>query len=177
MSRFAPRLDILPPSQRRLWDELGSVPADFVLYTLTVMVDRAGSVQVSFFGGLSLNRVNDPEFAGESGVRVATLLDLAGTKAGTIYGRLASKDYLDLFAIMESGVTLETILGAGRAVYGPRFNPDLTVRALMYFEGLQGPLLSDHQKRVLLRAANAVQPARIPQFHGRAGLTAADRNP
>jgi hypothetical protein len=29
---FTPRLDILPPSQRRLWDELAAVPAEFVLY-------------------------------------------------------------------------------------------------------------------------------------------------
>jgi hypothetical protein len=29
---FAPRLDILPPSQRRLWDELADVPREFVLY-------------------------------------------------------------------------------------------------------------------------------------------------
>jgi hypothetical protein len=29
---FSPRLDILPPPQRRLWDELGEVPPEFVLY-------------------------------------------------------------------------------------------------------------------------------------------------
>lgn len=27
-----PRLDILPPSQRRLWEELAHIPAGFVLY-------------------------------------------------------------------------------------------------------------------------------------------------
>ncbi len=29
---FVPRPDILPPSQRRLWDESAAVPAEFVLY-------------------------------------------------------------------------------------------------------------------------------------------------
>ena len=225
MIRFAPRLDVLPPAQRRLWDELESVPADFVLYggtalalrlghrtsedfdffasatfepdvlrdrvaflrdlpqssfaqskpnTLTATVDRAGSVQVSFFGGLKLNRVNDPEIAGESTVRVASLLDLAGTKAGTIYGRFASKDYLDLCALIESGVTLETILGAGRVVYGSRFSPELTVRALTYFDDLQGPPLSEEQKRSLLRAARAVSLARIPMLAGKPGIAASE---
>ncbi|MDA8251065.1 MAG: hypothetical protein M0Z28_18105 [Rhodospirillales bacterium] len=29
---FVPRLDILPPPQRRLWDALAAVPQAFVLY-------------------------------------------------------------------------------------------------------------------------------------------------
>ena len=31
-----PRLDILPPAQHRLWDEVGAVPGHFVLYSGTV---------------------------------------------------------------------------------------------------------------------------------------------
>lgn len=34
---FAPRLDILPPSQRRLWDELKSTPRSFILYGGTAL--------------------------------------------------------------------------------------------------------------------------------------------
>ena len=32
MSRFEPRLDVLPTAQRRLWSELSEVPDHFVLY-------------------------------------------------------------------------------------------------------------------------------------------------
>jgi hypothetical protein len=33
---FTPKLEILPPAQRRLWDELKDTPQDFVLYGGTV---------------------------------------------------------------------------------------------------------------------------------------------
>jgi hypothetical protein len=32
MSEFSPHLEILPPTQRRLWAELSQLPSDFVLY-------------------------------------------------------------------------------------------------------------------------------------------------
>jgi len=37
MQYFIPRLGILPPPQRRLWDELGEVPSQFVLYEGTAL--------------------------------------------------------------------------------------------------------------------------------------------
>ena len=227
VKQFAPRLDVLPPPQRQLWNELGSVPDDFVLYggtalalrlghrrsedfdffagtafdpatlqrsiaflrdlpqsdfsqykqnTLTALVERDGSVRVSFFGGLGLNRLQDPEIAGNIRVKVASLLDLAGTKAGTVYGRFATKDYLDLYALLQAGISLENILGAGRAVYGAQFRPELTVRALTYFEDLQGPALSDQQKAVLLAAAQRVQLTQIPTMTGALGLVPPGRS-
>jgi hypothetical protein len=56
---FRPRLDILPPPQRRLWDELAAVPAEFVLYGGTAIALHLGhrqSVDFDFFG----NRPLDP---------------------------------------------------------------------------------------------------------------------
>ena len=56
---FAPRLDILPPAQRRLWDELAAVPPAFVLYRDTAIALNLGhrqSVEFDFFG----NRPLDP---------------------------------------------------------------------------------------------------------------------
>ena len=49
---FAPRLDILPPPQRRLWDELAEVPPEFVLYGGTALALQLGhreSVDFDFF--------------------------------------------------------------------------------------------------------------------------------
>jgi hypothetical protein len=49
---FAPRLDIVPPPQRRLWDELAAVPAAFVLYGGTAVALQLGhrtSVDFDFF--------------------------------------------------------------------------------------------------------------------------------
>ena len=39
---FAPRLDILPPPQLRLWDELAAVPSEFVLYGGTAIALQPG---------------------------------------------------------------------------------------------------------------------------------------
>lgn len=147
----------------------------FQTNTLTALVDRGGSVKVSFFGGLELSRVGDPEFAAGSRVRVASLLDLAGTKAGVIYGRSASKDYLDLCALLDAGTTLDTILAAGRAVYGPRFDPAFTIRALTYFDDLQGPPLSEERRETLIQAAKAANPRRILQLASTRGLVPESR--
>lgn len=46
------RLDILPPVQRQLWDDLGNIPLDFVLYGGTALELRLGqrqSVDFDFF--------------------------------------------------------------------------------------------------------------------------------
>src|SRR5436305_9317274 len=122
-----PNLNILPAPQRRLWGELGMIPAGFVLYggtalalrlghrasedfdffsnldfrpddlerqipflegtqraqsspnTLVSIVETEGPVKVSFFGGLTLKRVRDPERVEGPGFLVASLLDLAAT--------------------------------------------------------------------------------------------------
>src|SRR5262245_61130065 len=135
MPMLIPHLETLPSPQRRLWGELGAIPAGFVLYggtalalrlghrasvdfdffssrgfqpdeferqvsflqgahrlqsspnTLVAMVERDGPVQVSFFGGLSLRRVRDPDPAADSGVLVASFLDLAATKVKVVQDR------------------------------------------------------------------------------------------
>jgi hypothetical protein len=55
---FAPRIDILPPPQRRLWDELADVPQEFVLYGGTALALHLGhreSVDFDFFGNKPLD--------------------------------------------------------------------------------------------------------------------------
>jgi len=50
---FAPRLDVLPEPQRRLWNELGAVPAEFALYGGTAIALHLGhrrSDDFDFFG-------------------------------------------------------------------------------------------------------------------------------
>jgi len=49
---FFPRLDILPPPQRRLWHELAEVPSEFVLYggtALALHLAHRESVDFDFF--------------------------------------------------------------------------------------------------------------------------------
>lgn len=55
---FSPRLDILPPAQRRLWPDLARVPAHFVLYGGTAIALRLGhrtSVDFDWFSEAGLD--------------------------------------------------------------------------------------------------------------------------
>jgi hypothetical protein len=59
MTKFVPRLDILPAAQQRLWTELNEVPPEFVLYGGTAIALHLGhreSIDFDFFG----NETFDP---------------------------------------------------------------------------------------------------------------------
>ena len=128
--------------------------------TLTCRVDRGGPVLVSFFGGLGLGQVAAPERARDISLYVASLLDIAGTKAAVVQKRAEAKDYIDIDALLRHGIDLPTALAAGMAVYGRRFNPLITLKALSYFDDLPG--LPVEVRTRLTKAVQAVDPARLP---------------
>ncbi|MGH2507765.1 MAG: nucleotidyl transferase AbiEii/AbiGii toxin family protein [Ktedonobacteraceae bacterium] len=215
---FTPRLDILPHSQRLLWDELESTPRSFVLYggtalalrlghrasedfdffttdtfasedllggvpflksaavvqaaenTLVCAVERRGRVQMSYFGGLDLKRIHEPDIALGNRVRVASLLDLAGCKVAVVQQRAAAKDYWDIAALMRAGIDLPTALAAGRAVYGERFDAAITLRALGSFDEGDLNQLDQTTRKELVAAAAVIQLSRLPFLKGRTGL-------
>jgi hypothetical protein len=217
--RFAPKLEILPPAQRRLWEELKHTPKDFVLYggtalalrlahrtsedfdffsnysfapdslrkaipylhqaemsqfeanTLTAIVDRTGPVKVSFFGGLALNRIQDPDVTLDSGIQVASLLDIAATKLATIQQRAQARDYQDIAAIMIAKITLSDALAAAAAVYGKQFNGALSLKALTYFADGDLPQLSSDTREQLRALAAQVNLKQIPVLQARTGVT------
>ena len=104
--------------------------------TRTVIIQRADSpVKLSFFGGLTFGRVGDPEATTDGVLRVASTLDLAGTKIKALLQRVEAKDYRDIAALLAHGVVLADVLGAARALFGPSFNPIVARKALVYFEG------------------------------------------
>lgn len=213
---FTPRLDILPKSQRRLWDELAAVPAEFVLYggtaialhlghrrsvdfdffsnrpfdpatlaasipfmaaatitqrepnTLSGIVHRGGAVKLSFFGLPGISRVAPPHVAPDNGLQVATLLDLAGTKASVVQQRAEAKDYTDIDAILRDGrIDLPTALASAQAIYGPQFNPQITLKALSFFNEGNLRRLPKATKDRLAKAAREVDLDRLPTI-GRA---------
>jgi hypothetical protein len=210
---FAPRLDILPPAQRRLWNELADVPGEFVLYddtalalhlghrrsvdfdffgdrpldpallvpaipflagatvtqrvpdTFSCTVDRGGVIQLSFFGLPDLPRLSSPLIAPDNGLLVASLLDLAGTKASVVQMRAEAKDYVDIDALLTDGrIDLPTALAAARAIYGTTFNPQNTLKALSYFEDGNLRRLPQPVRDRLARAAREVDLDRLPEI-------------
>jgi len=120
----------------------------------TVLAKRAGStVKVSFFGAITIGRVGEPETTGDGVVRVASLLDLGGTKVKTLLQRVEAKDYRDLAALLQHGLSLADVLGAAQALYESTFEPLVAQKALAYFEGGDLDTLDEDVRRRLTREA------------------------
>lgn len=130
----------------------------------TVLARRLGAtVKVSFFGAIAIGRVGEPETTEDGVVRVASLLDLGGTKVKTLLQRVEAKDYRDLAALLEHGLSLADILGAARALYGNTFEPLVAQKALAYFEGGDLDTLDEDVRRLLTREATQdVRVASLP---------------
>lgn len=129
--------------------------------TLVVDVDRNGPVKMSFFGGLTIGRVGEPEITPDGVLRVASLLDIAGTKAAVVTQRAESKDYIDLLAIIDAGISLAYAMAAARALYGEPYNPLLTMKALSYFGDGDLHKLTSQQKNALLQITSTL-PYELP---------------
>jgi nucleotidyltransferase AbiEii toxin of type IV toxin-antitoxin system len=208
MTNFTANLAVLPPPQRRLWDELAATPDHFTLYggtaialrlvhrssvdfdffsnepfdpdrlvravsylhgaervqvaadTLTCRVERGGPVLLSFFGNLGLGQAAPRDQVPGMALHVASLLDLAGTKAAVVQKRAEARDYLDIDALIRHGIGLATALAAGRAIYGSAFNPLITLKALSYFDDV--PDLPGEVRERLSAAVAAVDPTQLP---------------
>jgi hypothetical protein len=138
----------------------GAETVQVVGHTLTCRVERGGPVLVSFFGNLGLGEVAPREIAEGSEVHVASLLDVAGTKALTVQQRAQARDYIDIDALIRHGIDLPQLLAAGAVVYGRSFNPLITLKALSYFDDV--PTLPAHVQKRLRTAVAAVDPAGLP---------------
>jgi hypothetical protein len=103
--------------------------------TLSAIVARGGPVKVSFFGVPKLRQLASPVISKDNRLKVASLLDLAGTKASVLQVRAEAKDYIDIDALIRiGGVGLPFALAAAEKLHGPSFNPEITLKALSYFE-------------------------------------------
>ena len=214
---FSPRLDILPPAQRRLWDELRAVPSEFVLYggtalalhlghrdsvdfdffancaidpdavyrtvaflkgsqitqnepnTLTCLVDRDGPIKVSFFGVPHVARLSPPCICADNGLKVASLIDIAATKAAVVQRRAEAKDYIDIDALLTAGVSLPQALAAARQVFGDAFVPVPTLKALTYFGDKALKSVPKEVQARLVKAVATVDPLRLPSLNREPG--------
>ena len=139
--------------------------------TLTCLVDRDGPVRVSFFGGLALDRVQDPERVAGPELLVASLLDLAATKVQVVQSRASAKDYLDVDAVIRlGGIDLGQALGAAKAVHSNRFNPVLTLKALTFFDDGDLSEVPAEVRDRLAAAVRGVNLEGLPNFQARQGF-------
>lgn len=130
--------------------------------TLTCRVIRGGPVQVSFFGVPRLGQVSEAEAVSDIGIRIASAVDLAGTKASVVQRRSEAKDYVDIDTLISNGIDLATALAAGAAIYGTAFNPQITLKALSFFGDGNLATLSTELRHRLVDAVVAVDLDRLP---------------
>ena len=122
-------------------------------------------MKLSFFGVPRLGRVGPALVAAGTGLKNATLLDLAGMKAAVVQQRAEARDYLDIDAILADGrIDLPHALAAARAIYGRAFNPQITLKALSYFGDGNLSLLPRETQDRLARAAREVDLDRLPNL-------------
>ena len=132
--------------------------------TLTVLIERGGPVQVSFFGVPEIGRVAPPAQAADNGLKVASLLDLAGMKASVVQKRAEAKDYIDLHALIGHGIDLPTALAAGAVIYGRQFNPQITLKALTFYDDGDLAALPKDMKADIKRAVAGVELDKLPNL-------------
>ncbi len=98
-------------------------------------------------------------------MQIASLFDLAGTKAAVVEQRAEARDYRDIDAILQDGrIDLPMALASARAIYGPIFNPQITLKALSFFgDGNLSRLPQDVQDR-LVKAAREVDLDKLPEI-------------
>ncbi len=103
--------------------------------------------------------------AKDNGLAIASLLDLAGTKASVVQMRAEAKDYIDIDALMAKGkVDLPLALSAAQRIYGPTFNPQITLKALSFFDDGDLRQLPEDMKLRLVTAARNVDLDHLPNL-------------
>lgn len=129
--------------------------------TLVVGVSMpSGNVKLSFFGGMTIGRINDPLLTTDSNVLVASLEDLLATKLKAILDRAEAKDYSDISALLANGVSLARGLGGFAAMF--KKDPSLPLRAIGFFKDGDLPTLPNADQERLRRARDKV--ADIPKL-------------
>ena len=144
--------------------------------TLTAIVDRGSPVKVSFFGVPKLPRLAPPLVATDNDLKIASLLDLAGTKASVLQVRAEARDYIDMDALIRfGGVGLPFALAAAERLYGASFNPEITLKALSYFDDGNLRELPADMKFRLIEAVKDVDLGHLPRVEDFVLLSERDR--
>lgn len=90
-------------------------------------------------------------------LQIASLDDLMATKSKVILQRIEAKDYRDIAAMLNEGVSLPKGLAAARAMYGVNFQPSESLKAMVYFEGGDLYTLTQDEKNRIISAVSKVR--------------------
>ncbi len=115
------------------------------------------NVKVGFFGAIAFGRVGEPDFTEDGVMQVASLDDLLATKVKVVLQRAEAKDYRDIAAMVNSGVSLSRGLASARLLFGPNFQPAESLKALVFFSDGDLHTLTIAEKQTLVGAVKAVR--------------------
>ena len=138
--------------------------------TVSVVPGSADPVKLSFFGRIDIGRVGVPDRTDDDVIWVASMLDLLATKLKMLLQRVSARDYVDIAAILESGVSLADGLGAAVALYRGQFPPMDAVKALGYFAEGDAVNVEASVRDVLIRHTQAWDRS-VPAVSKAAGAT------
>lgn len=98
-------------------------------------VVEPGGVGLAFYGGLDLQAVAEPSLVTTNGLVVASIFDLAGTKAKAILDRSEWKDYVDIAMLLRAGHRLADVIGYATTIFARHieFPAPLFLRSLVWF--------------------------------------------
>ncbi len=130
--------------------------------TLTCLVDRGGPVKVSYYHLPKLKAITPAIQLNNPAISIASLQDLGATKTLTVQQRAELKDYLDIDALIQAGLSLDLLLASAIAIYDPQFNPELTLKALSYFGDEEILDLSPAHRGRILSAVKSTDLDKLP---------------
>lgn len=130
----------------------------------TLDISTADGVRFAFLGGMRLQVVAEQSVVEENGLVVASVFDLAGTKAKAILDRSEWRDYVDIATLLRHGHRLQDIIGYATTIFDPLFAfPAATfLRALVYFEDGTAPDVPADMRRELEEAVKRAEREQIP---------------
>ncbi len=111
-------------------------------------------IRMIFTGAQPFGRVGEPLICAETGLQVASLRDLMAQKLRSLLERRLARDYMDLSAMIQYGLSIVDGLGDAAAMYGIDFKPMSALEALTSFECDAEVPRAD--RRVLMEAAGSV---------------------
>jgi hypothetical protein len=137
--------------------------------TLVVLAEMpAGSVKVSFYGGIGFGRVNEPLQTRDGTLLIASLDDLMATKLKATLDRAEAKDYRDIAEMISAGVSLATGLSAFKQMFDGE--PAQVLRALGFFEDGDLESLSTKDRNILRSARDRI--GKLPEVSLKPGSLA-----
>ena len=122
-------------------------------------------VQISFFGLPNIKSVFAPLKIKENNIRIASLLDISGMKISVIQKRAEYKDYFDIYSMIDKlGLNINTMLALGKQIYGTQFNPQISLKALSFFDDGDLKRLKEVEKKLLIESILKTDLDKLPSF-------------